>query len=183
SGPVARLAGLNLSVTTVRRQKLTIVDVPEILANAPFVIDEDNGAHWRPAPNGAQLVFTDPTTPPTDPAWDVPVSHDFAFELLDPSSEHNVARACPFWRSVWERGSDHWLPQAGQYTYTHDHKPFLGPTGVPGLNLNLGYSGHGVMGSAGGSRRVVDLLLGKLSPADNPFRVDRPIASRAFDVI
>ncbi len=181
--PIARLAGLELPITTVRRQKLTVMNLPEVPLDAPFVIDEDNGGHWRPTSHGAQLMFTDPTTPPSDPAWDVPVSHDFAFLLLDPNSEHAVARVCPFWRTVWERGSNQWLLQAGQYAYTRDHQPFLGPTPVPGLHLNVGYSGHGVMGSAGGSRLVVDLLVGKLTQSDNPFRFDRPIAPHAFDVI
>ena len=148
-----------------------------------MVIDEDNGAHWRPAFAGAYLIYTDPTAMPTEPLWDVPTSADYAFLLLDPSSDHNVARACPFWREVWERGTDHWVLQAGQYTYTPDHRPILGPSPVPGLYLNLGYSGHGVMGSAAGSRRVIDLLLGKEVAAANPFRWDRPRSERAFDVI
>jgi hypothetical protein len=39
------------------------------------------------------------------------------------------------------------------------------------------------MGSIGGSRRAVDAITGKLPPADNPFRADRPMESRAFDVL
>lgn len=183
SGAVARLAGLELGLHAVRRHKLIMPEVPEVPTDAPFLIDEDNGAHWRPALRGAQLVFTDPSTLPSEPAWDVPTSADFSFLLLDPASAHNVARACPFWRKIWERGADPRLLQAGQYTYTHDHRPFLGPTPVPGLSLNAGYSGHGVMGSAGGSRRVVDLLLGRLDPASDPFRWDRPVSSQTFDVI
>ena len=73
--------------------------------------------------------------------------------------------------------------QAGQYEYTPDHRPYLGPTGVPGLHLNTGYSGHGIMGSPGGSRLAVDALLGRIAPEANPFRVDRPMESRAFDVL
>jgi glycine/D-amino acid oxidase-like deaminating enzyme len=54
---------------------------------------------------------------------------------------------------------------------------------VPGLYLNTGYSGHGVMGSAGGSRLAVDAMLGLVAPAANPFRPDRPMEARAFDVL
>jgi sarcosine oxidase subunit beta len=183
SGQVARLAELDLGVTAVRRHKMIVPDVPEVPPTAPFVIDEDNGAHWRPAFRGAFLVFTDPTTPPDEPSWNVTADSDFAFLLLDPTSEHNLARACPFWRKLWERGVDHWVIQAGQYTYTHDHRPFLGPTPIEGLHLNLGYSGHGIMGSAGGSRRVVDLLLGRERQDDNPFRWDRPVVPYHADVI
>jgi hypothetical protein len=47
--------------------------------------------------------------------------------------------------------------QAGQYEMTPDRRPYLGAAGPEGLYLNGGYSGHGIMGSAGGSRLVVDL--------------------------
>ncbi len=183
SGQVAALAGLDLGISAVRRQKLILPEVPEVPADAPMTIDEDNGAHWRPAFRGAYLIYTDPTETPTEPAWNVPTSADYAFLLLNPASAHSVARSSPFWSTVWERGTDHWALQAGQYTYTRDRRPLLGPTPISGLHLNLGYSGHGVMGSAGGSRHVIDLLLGREDPAQNPFRWDRPIEDRAFDVI
>jgi glycine/D-amino acid oxidase-like deaminating enzyme len=49
--------------------------------------------------------------------------------------------------------------------------------------VNTGYSGHGVMCSAGGARRTVDLLLGRTAAAEEPFRVDRPMVERARDVL
>jgi sarcosine oxidase, subunit beta len=183
SGLVARLAGLELGVTAVPRQKLVLPEVPEVPTDAPFVIDDDTGAHWRPVFRGASVLYTDPAVAPSDPVWNVPTDARYAFNLLDPASERSVARISPFWRAVWERGTDQWLLQGGQYTYTHDHRPFLGPTPIAGLHLNLGYSGHGVMGSAGGSRRVVDLLLGRDKQEANPFRWDRPASARPREVI
>jgi glycine/D-amino acid oxidase-like deaminating enzyme len=82
---------------------------------------------------------------------------------------------------VWERGSANWILQAGQYTITPDHRPLLGPTPVEGLYVNTGYSGHGVMGSAAGSRIVVDTLTGRLSPDQNPFRPIREFQHRVID--
>ena len=55
--------------------------------------------------------------------------------------------------------------------------------GTPGQPSDTGYSGHGVMGSAGGSRLAVDAMLGRVAPAENPFRVDRPMEPRPFDVL
>ena len=72
---------------------------------------------------------------------------------------------------------------AGQYTYTPDHRPYIGETQVSGLFMNSGYSGHGIMGSAGGSRLAIDAMLGQLAPQANPFRVDRPMQDRTFDVL
>jgi sarcosine oxidase subunit beta len=73
--------------------------------------------------------------------------------------------------------------QGGQYDVTPDHRPLLGPTPVDGLFVNCGYSGHGIMASAGGSRLVVDLLTGRQDPATNPFRPDRPLVPRPLDIL
>jgi glycine/D-amino acid oxidase-like deaminating enzyme len=113
----------------------------------------------------------------------VPSSSSFAFGLLDPASDHALARIAPFWRDLWKSPRLQWWLQAGQYTYTPDRRPLLGPTQIEGLAVNTGYSGHGIMGSIGGSRRAVDAVTGKLQPADNPFRPDRAMAVRTFDVL
>jgi hypothetical protein len=39
------------------------------------------------------------------------------------------------------------------------------------------------MGSIGGSRRALDAIYGRLKPEDNPFRPDRPMQPRSFDVL
>jgi sarcosine oxidase, subunit beta len=183
SGVVARLAGLDLDLRPRRRMKLVIPDLPDVPPDAPMTIDEESVAHWRPALNGAYALFTDPTTPVSEPLDDVPPSAAFAFDLLDPASPRALARISPFWARVWERGGPDWVLQAGQYEYTPDHRPYLGPSGLDGLHLNCGYSGHGIMASAGGSRLVVDLLLGRMQQADNPFRFDREIVERPLDIL
>lgn len=180
SGLLADVAGVRLPIATVRRQKVILPDLPEVPPDAPMIIDEETGAHWRPALRGAYLLFTDPATPPTQPQEDVPTDRRFAFQLLDPASPVAVARTAPLWRSVWERNSAPWFMQAGQYTMTPDHRPLLGPTSVGGLWVNTGYSGHGVMGSPAGSRLLVDLLTGAHPLATNPFALDRVFVKRAI---
>ena len=177
SGVVGASAELTFPIVTIRRQKLILPLVPEVPSDGPMTIDEDTGAHWRPAQQGAWCFFTDPSTPPSEPTMDVPTDHRFAFELLDPASPTSVARVAPFWRDVWERGSAHWLLQAGQYTVTPDHRPIIGPTPIDGLHVNTGYSGHGIMLSVAGSRILVDTIID--SKIDNPFRLDRTFAERA----
>jgi sarcosine oxidase subunit beta len=184
SGEVARLAGLELPVTGVRRQKLVMPEVPQVPQAAPMTIDDDTGAHWRPAFRGASLLFADPSTPPSRPSEDVPLDHRFAFQLLDPASPVSVSRVAPFWREVWAAWSAPWMLQAGLYTMTPDHRPLIGPTEVEGLLVNTGYSGRGVMAGPAGSRRLVDLLTGKTAPAGNPLRPDRPFeAEPAVDIL
>ena len=182
SGPLAKLAGLDLPLATVRRQKLILPEVPQVPADAPMTIEFETGAHWRPAGAGAHALWTAPA-PAEPPLDDVPTSTAFAFGLLDPASDHALARIVPFWKEVWASSRLEWWLQAGQYTYTPDRRPLLGPTQIPGLAVNTGYSGHGIMGSIGGSRRAVDAITGRLKPGQNPFRPVRPMQARPFDVL
>jgi sarcosine oxidase subunit beta len=176
SGLLARAEGIDLPIVTVRRQKLILPEVPEVPPHAPMTIDEDTGVHWRPALAGAWLLFTDPATPESPPADNVPVDPAFAFQLLHPTSPFSVARVVPFWREVWDRGAAPWLLQAGQYTMTPDHRPLIGPLSIEGLWVNTGYSGHGIMLGPAGSRLLVDLLTGKAE--SNPFSPGRAFERR-----
>jgi sarcosine oxidase, subunit beta len=191
----AALAGVDLEIRPTRRQKLVVPDVPEVPAGAPMTIDDGSAAHWRPAFGGAFVLWTEPDAPAAEPSWNVVPAADFPFRVLDPASATSVCRVAPFWADVWERGQ-RWFLQAGQYEYTPDHRPLIGPVGSigpSGLWINGGYSGHGVMSSAGGARLLVDLVTGRqtaplgglspASPAENPFRVDRPMTERDHDVL
>jgi len=188
----AALAAVDVPIAPTRRQKVIVADAPEVPPDAPMTIDEETGAHWRPALRGAFVLLTDPATPPDEPTWSVPTSADFAFRLLDPASPDAVAHVAPFWADTWELGVT-WVMHAGQYEYTPDHRPIVSPTPVDGLWLNGGWSGHGVMGSGGGSRLLLDAIAGRPSgpewglradrQAENPFRLDRPMATGPHDVL
>jgi sarcosine oxidase, subunit beta len=179
SGVVAEAAGLELPIVTIRRQKLILPQVAEVPPDGPMVIDEDTGAHWRPAyGTGAWLLFTDPATPASTPTADVPTDHRFAFELMDPSSAVGVARVVPFWRDVWDGGSTQWLLQAGQYTVTPDYRPIIGETKIEGLFVNTGYSGHGIMLGVAGGRLCVEAVTGAIPRDSNPLRPDRRLERR-----
>ena len=188
----AALAGIDLPIAPTRRQKVVVAAAPEVPPDAPMTIDEETGAHWRPALRGAFVLLTERETAPSEPAWSVPTSADFAFRLLDPASPDAVAHVAPFWHDIWERGVN-WLLQAGQYEYTPDHRPFIGTTQVDGLWVNGGWSGHGVMGSGGGSRLLIDAITGRETgpdwglrvdgPKGNPFRLDRPFGPGRHDVL
>jgi len=183
SGVVAGLAGVNLPVTTVQRQKLIMPEVESVPPDAPMTIDDDTGAHWRPGLRGAYILFTDPTTPPSAPTENVPPDFGHAFRVLDPASPVSVARVAPFWAEVWERNAVTWLLHTGQYTMSPDHRPLLGITEVSGLYVNTGYSGHGIMVSAAGSRHLVELLTGAADARTNPFRPDREFGARDLDLL
>jgi sarcosine oxidase subunit beta len=184
SAQVAAYAGLSIEIRPTRRQKLIMPRLPDVPADAPMTIEEETAAHWRPALGGALGLFTDASATPTDPLDPVPTDPSWAFGLLDPASDHALARVAPFWGELWRRGSvDEWFLQAGQYEYTPDRRPYLGAAGPRGLHLNAGYSGHGIMASAAGSRLVVDLLTGAARTAENPFRFDRSIDPIEHDIL
>jgi sarcosine oxidase subunit beta len=183
AAPVAALAGCLLDLRPTIRHKLIIPELPSLPTDGPMTIDEETAAHWRPGLAGCYALWTEAATPPGEPLDNVPTSVDFAFGLLDPRSPRSLARLSPLWESAWAEGSLYWVLQAGQYTYTPDHRPLLGPSGVPGLVLNVGYSGHGIMASAGGSRLVVDAMLGRLAPEANSFRPQRTMLERPLDIL
>lgn len=180
---VAAMAGLEITLRPTRRQKLVIPELPEAPPDAPMTIHEESAAHWRPALRGAYALWTDPHAPEMEPQDAVTPDPGFGWELLDPRSPRSLAVVSPFWADVYARGGPDWILQAGQYEYTPDHRPYLGPSAVPGLHLNCGYSGHGIMASAGGSRLVVDLLTGRADAEANPFRPDRPVDARPLDIL
>jgi sarcosine oxidase subunit beta len=183
SGVVASAGGVDLPITTVARHKVVFPELAVVPHHAPMVIDDDTGAHWRPALNGAFCLFTDPTTSPSAPSENVAPDHRLAMALLDPASPVAMARVVPFWREVWERNAANWFLQSGQYTMTPDHRPLLGETDVKGLFVNTGYSGHGIMGAPAGSRHVVDVITNRITRDANSFRPDRPFATRAHDLL
>ncbi|MSQ44091.1 MAG: FAD-binding oxidoreductase [Chloroflexi bacterium] len=173
TGQILSLAGINLPISPRVRQRLVLPDAPEVPSNAPMTIDEDTGSHWRPEGGGAYVLRPDPTAPSGPPALDPQASRGFYDLLLDPDSEVAVAKHAPFWRDVWARRTQHWYVTAGQYSYSPDHMPLLGPTSIPNLGVNGGYSGHGIMASPAGSRIAVDTLLGVVDNQTNPFRASR----------
>lgn len=170
SGRVAALAGVNLPLRIIRRHRVTIGQHPLIPQDAPMVIDQDTGAHWRPEKPGAALAWAQTHEPPGEPLDDVPANPRFVHEVLE-----GVYRLCPFWLDVAESlKRDQVYVQAGQYTVTPDDKPIIGPhPEIGGLFFNAGYSGHGIMGAPGGGRLLADLVTGKASDDANPFSFRR----------
>jgi sarcosine oxidase subunit beta len=168
AGVVARLAGVDLQLENVRHHQLTLGKHHLIPHDAPMVVDSDTGAHWRPEGQGAVFGYSRPE-PASEPLEYVPTDWDFPAQVLD-----GVARVTPFWNEIIPtlKRSDLGLV-AGQYTETPDLNPLIGATHVDGLWLNTAYGGHGVMMSAAGARLFIDVLTGKISDAQNPFRVNR----------
>ncbi len=162
-------AGIDVPLICLRRQKVILADVPQVPPEAPMTIDQDTGAFWRPEVGGAALGWALPEEP-SEPMERVPTDWTFPAIALD-----GVSRLTPFWdEAARTLVRDKVFLSAGQYACTPDHKPLIGPCcQVPGLYVNGGYSGHGIMASPAGARLTVRLILDPAACSDNPFRCER----------
>jgi sarcosine oxidase, subunit beta len=169
AGVVGKMAGVELPLEPVRRQKVFISPRPEIPADAPLTIDVAQDAYWRPETGGAYIAWVDPDEPTGEPKEELPLDWDYPAIVLDKLIALN-----PFWEGIADslRGEDvH--PSAGQYVYTPDDQPLIGPLpDVAGFYVNCGYWA-GVMLSPEAGRRITRLVTGEMQPEDNALRPTR----------
>jgi sarcosine oxidase subunit beta len=169
AGLVGRMVGLDLPLEPVRRQKVFVSPKPQIPEYAPLTIDLVEDAYWRPETGGAYIAWVDPDEPAGEPAEELPTEWDFAAIVLE-----KLIRLNPFWEEIADnlKGED-LHPSAGQYVYTPDEQPIIGPMPeVPGFYVNCGYWA-GVMLSPQAGKRIADLVTGAMDPRDNPLRPTR----------
>jgi len=168
AGVIGRMVGLNLPLEPVRRQKVYIA-TPAAPPEAPFTVDLINGSYWRPESGGALLGWVDPDEPVTDPMENPLGDWDFPAICID-----KVCRLTPFFEQVAENLKKKDINvSAGQYVYTPDNQPLIGPVSeVPGFYLNCGYW-IGVMVSPMAGKRTADLITGKMDNEDNMLRLSR----------
>ena len=169
AGVVGKMAGLDLPLEPVRRQKVFIAPRDGIPQDAPFCVDLVSGAYWRPEVGGALMGWVDPDEPVSAPSESLPVDWDFPAIVLD-----KLIRLNPFWEDIADtlkREEVH--VSAGQYVYTPDDQPLIGEvTEIAGFYLNCGYWA-GVMLSPAAGRRVAELITGQMKPEDNLLRPTR----------
>jgi sarcosine oxidase subunit beta len=166
---VGRMAGVELPLEPVRRQKVFISPRPQIPQDAPLTIDLVEDAYWRPETGGAYIAWVDPDEPVGEPLEEVPTDWDFAAIVLE-----KLVRLNPFWEEIGDNlKSEDLHPSAGQYVYTPDEQPLIGPLPeVPGFYVNCGYWA-GVMLSPEAGRRIARLITGEMKPEENALRPTR----------
>ncbi len=166
---IGKMAGVEVPIETVRRHKAIIGPLDCIPQEACMTIDLVNDAYWRPEVQGGLLGWVDPDEPVSDPTENIPTDYFFPAVVLE-----KVARLTPFWEEVAEglKDSDVHV-SAGQYCYTPDNQPLIGPVPeLPGFYLNCGHWA-GVMLSPAAGKRAADLVTGAMDPQDNPLRPTR----------
>jgi sarcosine oxidase subunit beta len=153
----------------VRRQKVFVSPKPQIPLDAPLTIDLVEDAYWRPETGGAYVAWVDPDELVGEPSEELPTDWQFAAVVLD-----KLIRLNPFWEEIASdlKGED-LHPSAGQYVYTPDDQPLIGPVPeIRGFYLNCGYWA-GVMLSPEAGRRVASLVTGAMAPEENLLRPTR----------
>ena len=152
---VARLAGVELPVTPLRRQLIGVKAGVEFAPALPMVIDMATGFHFRPntqantATRSLLLAWPDPDETPGDdttfePAF-IPKVLKLAVERVPCLAGAEVEPASC---------------RAGLYEMTPDRHAIIGEApGGGGFFLANGFSGHGVMHSPAIGRAVSDLIL------------------------
>jgi sarcosine oxidase subunit beta len=170
------MIGLDLPLEPVRRQKVFIAS-DQIPQDSPLAIDLVRDVYWRPEVGGGYIAWVDPEEPVGEPAEELPTDPYFAAIVLD-----KLTHLFPFWEeiAVGLKRSDV-ITSAGQYVYTPDDQPLIGPVPeVPGFFLNCGYWA-GVMLSPQAGKRVADLVTGAMGPQDNPLRPTRYAEGIVFE--
>ncbi|MBW2149740.1 MAG: FAD-binding oxidoreductase, partial [Deltaproteobacteria bacterium] len=118
AGVIGRMAGVDLPLEPVRRQKVFIASAA-VPPEAPFTVDLVNDSYWRPESGGALMGWVDMDEPVTAPMENPLGDWDFPAICLD-----KVCRLTPFFEQVGEnlRKKDIKV-SAGQYVYTPDNQP------------------------------------------------------------
>lgn len=169
AGVVCRMAGVELPLEPVRRQKAFISPRPQIPQDAPLTIDVVQDVYWRPETGGAYIAWVDPDEPAGEPREELPLDWDYPAIVLD-----KLVRLNPFWDEIAATLKGEEIhPSAGQYVYTPDDQPLIGPVPeVPGFYVNCGYWA-GVMLSPEAGRRIARLVTGEMKPEENALRPTR----------
>ena len=170
AGEIGKMANLDLPLRTVRRQKAYIKTSNTIRpSDAPFTVDLGNHGYWRPEAGGILCAWVDPNEPESAPADDLVTDWDFAAESI-----YRTSRLTPFFETIADNlKAEDINISAGQYVYTPDDKPLIGPSDdMEGFFLNCGYW-CGVMMSPEAGKRVADIATGKMNNKDNPLRYSR----------
>ena len=146
AGEVARLAGVDLPITPVRRQWLTTTPLPELPRDFPFVIDFAQALYFHPEGEGVLTGMSNPNEKPgfnqqVDPEWEL-VHMEAAMQRLPLLERAGVMSRV-----------------AGLYENTPDAHPIFGPTEVEGFHVVAGFSGHGFMHGPVAGLLMAEILL------------------------
>jgi glycine/D-amino acid oxidase-like deaminating enzyme len=155
---VARLAGLELPIVPVRHEYVITVPIAGLRPDLPTFRVPDATLYGRPDVNALLLGGWEPQALSCDPRAYGLESEPPAIEPDWPVLANFSELLAPLYPPVAEAGIRHVF--RGWPTFTPDGRFIVGACRrVPGLIMAVGCNAHGVSGSAGIGRHVVEALL------------------------
>jgi sarcosine oxidase subunit beta len=150
---VANMAGVNLSVTPLRRQALGVRTSLALRTGIPMTIDTGTGFHFRPFPaestNDFLLLWPDPSE-----------TTGFKTDYNQSFNEKVLALARQRASCFENVAINNSITRCGLYEMTPDHHAVIDRApGIEGLFFVNGFSGHGVMHSPAAGRMAADIVM------------------------
>ena len=142
---VAAMAQVELPVVPVRRQIFTTQPVDWLPLDFPMVVDMATGVYMHRESGGLLLGLADPDEPPS---LNTNIDFDFRDRVFLAGLERLPRLEDAEYRAGW----------GGLYEVTPDNNAILGPSGVDGLLLANGFSGHGFMHAPGVGLLLADWI-------------------------
>jgi sarcosine oxidase subunit beta len=165
AAPLAGLAGIELPITTRRRNLVcteAITGIPEVI---PMCVDSDTGILTRREGVGFLIGYSDPEDPPS-------VDTNFDPSFLEAIATR-IGNRFPFLEDAPINDRKCW---AGLYPETPDHHAIIDiPANAPRFVQCVGFGGHGIMHSLAAGQAVTELITqGRCTTFDlSPLRLQR----------
>jgi sarcosine oxidase subunit beta len=151
---IAETAGITLPITPVRRQMVTTTSLPQLPSDFPFVVDFAQSLYFHREGDG---ILTGMSNPDQTPGYDQGIDAEWEVTAMNAA-----ARRMPLLEHAGRLAG--W---AGLYEVTPDAHPIFGRSGVDGLWVVGGFSGHGFMhGPIAGKLMAEFITLGRAETVD-----------------
>jgi len=162
AGLVAKLAGIDLPITPLRRQIFVTDPLAALDHDFPLTVEMATSFYFHRESGGVLMGMADPAD---KPGFDDSVNWDFLPTIV----ERALDRFPPLEKANVKTG---W---AGFYEDTPDKHPILGRVdAVPGFISAAGFSGHGLMHAPAAGEAIAELIVdGKTSLDISALSYDR----------
>jgi sarcosine oxidase, subunit beta len=145
-GVVGEMAGVEIPITSIRRQIFTTTPLPDLPVDFPFVLDFAQSLYFHREGEG---LLSGMSNPNETPGFDENIDDDWELTNLEAS----ISRL-----PMLEKAGllSHW---AGLYEVTPDAHPIFGKTAVEGFYVVGGFSGHGFMHGPVSGKLMSEIIL------------------------
>jgi sarcosine oxidase, subunit beta len=146
AGVVGAMAGVDIPITSLRRQLFTTTPLPNLPIEFPFVIDFAKSLYFHREGEGVLTGMSNPNE-----------THGFNENVDDEWELTNLEASISRLPMLEKAGlMSHW---AGLYEVTPDAHPIFGKTSVEGFYVVGGFSGHGFMHGPISGKLMTEIIL------------------------